>query len=58
MRWKYFFDYLYKQIHAYNLFASETDIGDDNNNELEQSTIVLQHQKYSTWLYILLVLSE
>ncbi|CAF1401105.1 unnamed protein product [Adineta ricciae] len=56
---KYFFNYLYKQIHAYNLFATEADIGNDNdNNQLEQSTTILQHQKYSTWLYVLLVLTS
>ncbi|UJR17510.1 hypothetical protein I4U23_004405 [Adineta vaga] len=42
--------WLHKQIYDYNLFALETD-----DNESRQSAAIVKWQKYTTWLYVLLV---
>ncbi|CAF1534991.1 unnamed protein product [Adineta steineri] len=34
---------------------AEDDYDDDNNNNIQDPTIVIKHQKYKTWLYIILL---
>lgn len=42
----------------YNLFMSEEDGYDDDDDQKEDSATQLKHQKYSTWLYISLLTSK
>ncbi|UJR06779.1 hypothetical protein I4U23_011066 [Adineta vaga] len=51
---KTLFYWIYDYVLHYNLFVSEEDELDDNENEPQDQTIIIQHKKYSTWLYILL----
>ena len=52
-----FYDY----INDYNLFMIEEDINDDNEENIgenQQSSNDIKEQKYSTWLYIFLLMSK
>ncbi|CAF1383357.1 unnamed protein product [Adineta ricciae] len=44
---------LYQKVINYNLFVLKDNEYDDNDNN-ENPTIILRHQKYKTWLYIIL----
>ncbi|CAF1328222.1 unnamed protein product [Adineta steineri] len=60
MNYKAAFHWLYEQIYNYNLFIlEETEYSDDEEEEEEGETdpaSVLKQQKYTTWLYILLLI--
>ncbi len=49
-----------KRIRNYNLFIMDEDQCDDDNgdNEQEDSPTVIKRQKYSTWLYVLLLIGN
>ncbi|UJR17463.1 hypothetical protein I4U23_004358 [Adineta vaga] len=55
MQLKVLFYWLHDRGKNYNLFMLEEDDYDDDN-ETKDSTIVLKHQKYTTWLYVLLLM--
>lgn len=53
---KVWLSWIYEQIRNYNLFVPEIEeYPDDENEEREDSQIDLQHQKYATRLYIILL---
>lgn len=57
MIFKVLFVWVYEQVHNYNLFMPEENDyldDDDDSNEPNDPVTVLKHQKYTTWLYILL----
>jgi len=54
MKIKVIFSSLYRRIHEYNLFIPDEDYDD----EPQDSTTGLKHQRYSTRLYILLLIGK
>ncbi|CAF1126765.1 unnamed protein product [Adineta steineri] len=60
MNFKAAFHWLYEQIYNYNLFMlEETEYNDDEEDKEEGETgpaSVLKQQKYTTWLYIFLLI--
>ncbi len=56
MNLKAMFRWFYQKIRNYNLFMSEENDYDDD--EPRDPTTVLKHQKYSTRLYVLLLMGE
>jgi hypothetical protein len=59
MNLKATFRWFYEKIRNYNLFIpEENDYDDDNDDEATNPTTVLQHQKYSTRLYVLLLMGK
>ncbi|UJR24406.1 hypothetical protein I4U23_005783 [Adineta vaga] len=44
---------LYEWLSTYNLFITELDVNDDDQ---EDSVAVVRHQRYTTWFYVLLLL--
>lgn len=56
MRPKSIFYWLYQKGQDYNLFIhEEDDYDDDGDGESKDTAIVIKHQKYTTWLYVLLL---
>ena len=57
---KVLFHWFYGKIRNYNLFMQEEDDydDDDDDDESKDPAIVLKHQKYTTWLYVLLLMSK
>ncbi|UJR29678.1 hypothetical protein I4U23_017226 [Adineta vaga] len=49
------FHWFHDQIYNYNLFIPEDDTYIDNDDELIDPPTILKHQKYATWLYVLLL---
>ncbi|CAF1432802.1 unnamed protein product [Adineta ricciae] len=56
MKFKYLLGWVYEQIRDYNLFAPETDDDNNDENKLEESGTALRKQKYTTRLYVPLVI--
>lgn len=57
MKLKIIFRWIYDKINNYNLFIrEENEYDDDDNSELKDPAIVLNHQKYATRLYILILM--
>ncbi|CAF1432845.1 unnamed protein product [Adineta ricciae] len=56
MNFKYLLRWVYEQIRDYNLFAPETDDDNNDENKLEESGTALRNQKYTTRLYVPLVI--
>ncbi|UJR38749.1 hypothetical protein I4U23_031414 [Adineta vaga] len=54
MNFKALLHWLYEWLSTYNLFIPETDVNDDDQ---EDSVAVVRHQRYTTWLYVLLLLN-
>jgi len=52
------FLWFYEQIRNYNTFMPEENQYDDNDAEPEDPAMVLKHQKYTTRLYILLLMGK
>ena len=57
MRPKAIFYWLYQKGYDYNLFIHEENDydDDDDDDESKDPAIVIKHQKYTTWLYVLLL---
>ncbi|CAF3664549.1 unnamed protein product [Adineta steineri] len=55
MKLKTFITWLYQRVVNYNLFILNEDDYDDDNDNIQDPTIVIKHQKYKTWLYIILL---
>ncbi|UJR24326.1 hypothetical protein I4U23_027293 [Adineta vaga] len=54
---KFLFYWFYDYVRHWNFFIpEEEDELDENGNELQYQTVIVNHQKYSTWLYILLLI--
>ena len=53
---KTLFYWFYNHARDYNLFIANEDALDDNDNEPQDQVTIVKHQKYSTWLYILLLI--
>jgi hypothetical protein len=50
------FRWMNKRIRNYNLFIMDED--DDGDNEQADPATVIKRQKYSTWLYVLLLIGN
>jgi hypothetical protein len=51
--------WFYDQGKNYNLFMFEdNDYNDEENNDSHDPVTVLKHQKYTTWLYVLLLMGK
>lgn len=55
MNLKNLFKWIYKKLRDYNLFQLEENDYNDDDDVIKDPTIVLQHQKYKTWLYVVLL---
>lgn len=58
MNFKTVFNWFYKQGCNYNLFLPEENDYDDNDNEQKDPVMILKHQKYTTRLYVILLMSK
>ncbi len=59
MNLKAVYRWFYEKVRNYNLFMSEeNDYDDDDDDEPRDPTTVLKHEKYSTRLYVLLLMGE
>lgn len=57
MKLKILFRWIYDKINNYNLFIREEDeYDDDDDDESKDLAIVLNHQKYATRLYIVILM--
>jgi hypothetical protein len=54
MNLKALFHWFYEKLRNYNLFIPEINVHDDDDEPAEPATVV-KHQRYSTWLYVLLL---
>ena len=58
MKVKIIFRWISEKINAYNLFMPEENDYDDNNDVQQDPIIVLKHQKYTTRLYVLMLMCK
>ena len=58
MNLKTLFHWLYQKIYTYNVFIPHEDDYDDHDNEPEEVVTALRRQRYTTRLYILLLVSK
>ena len=54
---KVIFYWLYNQGKNYNLFMLKVDDYDEGDESYDTTTVV-KHQKYATWLYVLLLMGK
>lgn len=55
MNLKNLLKWIYEKLRDYNLFRLEENDYNDDDDVIKDPTIVLQHQKHKTWLYVVLL---
>ncbi len=56
---KALFYWFYQLGYDYNLFMQEeNDYDEDDNDEPRDPATIIKHQKYTTWLYVLLLMGK
>ncbi|UJR19648.1 hypothetical protein I4U23_022782 [Adineta vaga] len=55
MNLKILYEWLYKKAYNYNLFILEENDYEDNDDNIQDAAIILEQQKYKTWLYVVLL---
>ena len=63
MNFKVLFRWFYERVRKYNLFIPEEndyhdDDDDNNNDQANDPATIIKHQKYTTWLYILILMGK
>ena len=52
------FRWFHDKIRSYNLFMTEENDYDDDDDEIKNTEIVIQQQRYTTRLYILMLMCK